>query len=192
MSATKAKQGGRLQLEQSNLCLASNMAKMAKGWISHDAMVKMQYRIRKHRAGVQDKKMWGVGFHAHTRVKATIEWHLAMVLESNIVSCLPCQNGTRKNPQTCWRCKRPGATPPEPGAPCLECHLRQPVTMRQHNGPKSKVCHPNMGIYILLFPVLNVSILIHMPWIASPIKIFHQICWLMKEHPLVSTLSAMW
>jgi len=30
MSATMARQGGRVQLEQSNMCLALNMAKMAK------------------------------------------------------------------------------------------------------------------------------------------------------------------
>ena len=31
MSATMARQGGRVQLEQSNMRLALNMAKMAKG-----------------------------------------------------------------------------------------------------------------------------------------------------------------
>jgi len=38
MSATMARQGGRVQLEQSDICLALNMAKMAKGWFSRAAI----------------------------------------------------------------------------------------------------------------------------------------------------------
>jgi len=68
----------------------------------------------------------------------------------------------------------------------------QPVTMSQLICPQSKVCHPDFCIYIVLFPVVNFSIMMHMPRIASVIKIWIQICWLMKEHPLVSTLSAAW
>jgi len=71
-------------------------------------------------------------------------------------------------------------------------HLFHPWTMRQVTHPISKVCHPDMCIYIPLFPVVNFSILIHMPRITSMIKIFIQICRLMKEHPLVSMLAASW
>jgi len=52
--------------------------------------------------------------------------------------------------------------------------------------------HPDMCIYILLFPTLNFSVLITMPRIESAIKILFQICYLMKQHLLVSTLSAAW
>jgi len=34
MSATMARQGGRVQLEQSDMCVALNIAKMAKGLFS--------------------------------------------------------------------------------------------------------------------------------------------------------------
>jgi len=71
-------------------------------------------------------------------------------------------------------------------------HLFHLVTMRQLTYPKSKVCHPDICIYILLLSVLNFEILMHTPRITSVIKILIQICWLMKEHPLVSTLSAAW
>jgi len=49
-----------------------------------------------------------------------------------------------------------------------------------------------MHIHIYLFPVLNFLLLMHLPRIASTIQISIHICWLMKEHPLVSTLSAVW
>jgi len=71
-------------------------------------------------------------------------------------------------------------------------HLFHLVTMRQLTYPKSKVCHPDICIYILLLSVLNFEILMHTPRITSVIKILIQICWLMMEHPLVSTLSAAW
>ena len=38
MSATMARQRGRVQLEQSGMCLAWNMAKMAKGGFSRAAV----------------------------------------------------------------------------------------------------------------------------------------------------------
>jgi len=59
---------------------------------------------------------------------------------------------------------------------CPECHLCHLVPMRQLNVPKSTICHPDMCIYTLLFPELNVSILMHMPRIASQIQIIIQIC----------------
>ena len=71
-------------------------------------------------------------------------------------------------------------------------HLFHRVTMRQLTYPKSQVCHPAMYVSILLSPLLNLSIMVHMPRIACMIKISIQICWLMKEHTLVNTLSAAW
>jgi len=47
MSATMARQGGRVQLEQSHMHLALNLAKMAKGGFSHVAIEESQYLIKK-------------------------------------------------------------------------------------------------------------------------------------------------
>jgi len=43
MSATMAGQGGRVQLGQFDMRLALNMAKMAKGGLSHAAVEETQY-----------------------------------------------------------------------------------------------------------------------------------------------------
>ena len=73
-----------------------------------------------------------------------------------------------------------------------ERHLHRLATMQELDFPKSKVCHPDMFIYILLLPMLNSLNLRHMTRITCAIKIVFQICWLMEEHPLVSTVSAAW
>jgi len=73
-----------------------------------------------------------------------------------------------------------------------ERHLHHPVATREPMVPKSKVCHLDMCIYWLLFPAMHLSILMHMPRIASMIKILFQICRLMKKHPLDSTLPTAW
>jgi len=116
MSATMVRQGGRVQLEQSDMRLALNMAKMAKGGFLRAAIEEMQQPIRKPRAEVEEKNR-GVEFPAHEKVEAAIERHPSMVLKNHMDGCLPCQNRTAKNPQTCWRRKSTGAPPPEPAAP---------------------------------------------------------------------------
>jgi len=58
---------------------------------------------------------------------------------------------------------------------CPEHHLRHLVTVTDVKDPKQKLCHPDMSIYILFFPALNISILLHMPRIASVLKILFQI-----------------
>jgi hypothetical protein len=45
-------------------------------------------------------------------VKAAIARHPAMLRQNQTPGCLPCQNGTGKNPQTRWRRKGTGAPPP--------------------------------------------------------------------------------
>jgi len=52
MSATMARQGGRVQLEQSDMRLALNMAKMAKGGFSRAAVEGTQQLIKKPPAKV--------------------------------------------------------------------------------------------------------------------------------------------
>jgi len=52
MSTTMARQGGQVQLEQSNMHLALNMGKMAKGGFSHAAIEETQYLMKNPHAKV--------------------------------------------------------------------------------------------------------------------------------------------
>jgi len=200
MSATMARQGGRVQLEQSDMRLALNMAKMAKGGFLRAAIEEMQHLMKKPRAEVQEEKKWGVEFPGHRKVKDAIEQHPAMVYENHTDSCLPCQNGTAKNPWTCWRRKGTGAppqvqliqpttelTPPPPGTPPVP-----PADKIVAKVPNSQISPADMDINMLPFTTLNFSIMIHIRRIVSTMMILFQICGMMKEHPLVSTLSAAW
>jgi len=73
MSATMARQGGRFHLEQPDMCLAFNLAKMAKGGFSLARIEETQYMIKKPRAEVQEEKKRGVEFPGHEEVKAVRE-----------------------------------------------------------------------------------------------------------------------
>jgi len=117
MLATMARQGGWVQLEQSNMRLALNMATMAKEGFSRTTIKETQQLIKKPRAEVREEKKLGVVFPEHNKVKAAIERHPAMVHENQMDGCLPCQNGTAKNPQTRWRCNGTGAPPPRQAPP---------------------------------------------------------------------------
>jgi len=130
MSATMARRGGRVQLEQSDMHLALNMAKMAKEGFSRAAIEEMTYLIKKPRAEVREEKKRGVEFPRDKKGKAAIQRHPAMLRHNQTSGCLPCQNGTAKNPQTRCRCKGTGSpplarrrvrtpepTPPLPGTP---------------------------------------------------------------------------
>jgi len=112
MSATMARQEGRVQLEQSDMRLALNMAKMAKEGFSCAAIEETKYLIQKPRTDVREEKKWGVEFPGHKKVKAAVQRHPAMLCHNRTPGCPPCQNGTAKNPQTHWRRKGTGAPPP--------------------------------------------------------------------------------
>jgi hypothetical protein len=73
MSAIMARQGGRVQLEQSDMRLALNMAKMAKEVFSHAAIEESKYLIQNPRAEVQEEKNRGIQFQGHEEVKAAIQ-----------------------------------------------------------------------------------------------------------------------
>jgi hypothetical protein len=79
MSAMMARQGGRVPLEQSNIRLAFNMAKMAKGGCSRAALQVTQYVIKIPCAEVREEKKRGVQFPGHNNVKAAKERHPAMI-----------------------------------------------------------------------------------------------------------------
>jgi len=112
MSATMARQGGQVQLEQSDMRLALNMAKMAKESFSRAAIEETKYLIKKPHAEVREGNKRGVEFPGHNKVKAAIQRHPAMLRQNQTSGCLPCHNGTAKNPQTRWRRKGTGAPPP--------------------------------------------------------------------------------
>jgi hypothetical protein len=109
MSATMASQEGRVQLEQSDMCLVMNMAKMAKGGFARTAVQEMEYLIEKPHVTVREQKKWGVEFSGPEKVKAAIVRHSAMLHHNQTGRCLPCQNGNAKNRQTHSRHKATGA-----------------------------------------------------------------------------------
>jgi len=59
------------------MCLALNMAKMAKGAFLCAAMEKMQYLINQSHTKVREEKTRGVEFPGHEKVKAVTEIHPA-------------------------------------------------------------------------------------------------------------------
>jgi len=89
------------------------MAKMAKGGFSCAATEETQYLIKAPRPKVQEETKRGVDFPGHTKVKAVIERHPAMLRQNHTPRCLPCPNGTAKIPQTYWTCKGTCAPPPD-------------------------------------------------------------------------------
>jgi hypothetical protein len=109
MSATMVRQGGRVQLYQSDMCLALNMAKEG---FSRAAFDETEHLIKKPCAEVREEKKWGVEFPGNIQVKAVIGRHRAMHCHNQTSGCLPCQNNTTQNPQTRWRRKGTGAPPP--------------------------------------------------------------------------------
>jgi len=54
MSATMARQGGQVRLEQSAMCHALNMARMAQEGFSHATIEEMQYLTKKPLAEVRE------------------------------------------------------------------------------------------------------------------------------------------
>jgi len=56
MSAIMVRQGGSVQLEQSNMCLVLNMAKIAKGEILCAAIEDMKHLFMMPRAEVRDDR----------------------------------------------------------------------------------------------------------------------------------------
>jgi len=62
MSTTMARHGGRVQLEQSDMHFAMNMATMAKEGLSCTAIEEMQEQIMKSHANGREEMMRGVVF----------------------------------------------------------------------------------------------------------------------------------
>jgi len=117
MSATIAREGGRVQLAQSDMHLPMNMAEIAVGGFLPTAIAEMQHLMKKPCARVRAEKKWEVEFPRHREVNAPMESHPAMVHENQTDVRLPYHNGTAKHLQTPWRGNGMGAPPPEPATP---------------------------------------------------------------------------
>jgi hypothetical protein len=111
------RQEGRVQLEPSDLRLALNMAKMANGGYLRATIVETYELIKKPRAEVREEEKRRVEFPGPPKVKAAMERQPAMVCKDHTAGCLPCQNGTAKNPHTRWRWKGPVVFPSELAVP---------------------------------------------------------------------------
>jgi hypothetical protein len=67
------RQGGHVQLEQSDKRLALNMVKMAIAGFSRAAMMETQQLLKKPRPEVREEKKQGVEFAGYQKVKAAIK-----------------------------------------------------------------------------------------------------------------------
>jgi len=63
-----ARQGGRVQLEQSDMRLALNMAKLTKGRYSRAAIEEKEFLIKRPLPEVREEKQWGAEFPGHENV----------------------------------------------------------------------------------------------------------------------------
>jgi hypothetical protein len=66
-------------MEQSDMRLALNMAKLVKEGFSRAATEETKYLIKKLCAEVREEKKRGVEFPGHKKVKAAIQRHSAML-----------------------------------------------------------------------------------------------------------------
>jgi len=94
MAATMAKKRDRVPLEQSDMCLALNIAKMAKGGLLCASIGEWQYLIHEPHGAGQEEKKRGVEFPGHNNMKVAIARHPAMVHQNYTSRCFACQNGT--------------------------------------------------------------------------------------------------
>jgi hypothetical protein len=68
-----ARQGGQVLLEQPMMCLAMNLAKIAKGGFSPAAIEETQQLFKRSSTNIRDEKKRSVDFPRHKNVKAAIE-----------------------------------------------------------------------------------------------------------------------
>jgi len=177
MPATMVRYGGRVQIEQSDMPLTLNTAKMAIWGFLRTTIDETQQQIKKPCVIVREEKKWGVEFHGHILVKAAIERHPAMVYKNHMDGCLPCQNCTTNNPQSGWRHRGTGAPTPEPAAPPPRkpSPPGPPPALRgdtDSNESYEIEGMPSRCVYIhSRHPNSQLSIIIYMPRIASTMKI---------------------
>jgi len=105
LSATMARHGGRVQLEQSDMRMGLNKAKMATGWFLRGTIEETNYLIKEPRAEAQEEMKQGVESPGHTSMKAAMERHPVRLHQNHMDECLPCQNSTAMNMLTGGRPK---------------------------------------------------------------------------------------
>jgi len=98
MSPIMARQEGQVQLEQSDMRLALNMAKMAKEGFSRATIEETKSLMNKPCPQVSEEKKRGFEFPGYKEVKAAIQRHPAMLRQSQMAGCLTYENVTAKNP----------------------------------------------------------------------------------------------
>jgi cell division GTPase FtsZ len=90
MSATMARQGGQVQLQQSDMSLVMKMAKMATAGFSSTAIEETHHLVKCPRAEVQHEIKQAVEISGHQIVIAVIVRHPGMVWETQTNGCLHC------------------------------------------------------------------------------------------------------
>ena len=73
MSATMGREGGRVQLEHSDMRRVVNMARMPKDGVSLAPIEETNHHIKKHHTDVRQQKRRGVEFPNDEQVKAAIQ-----------------------------------------------------------------------------------------------------------------------
>jgi len=149
MPATIARQWGWELLEQTNMCLALNMAKIAKVEFSYATIDWTQYLITPPCPKAFDVKLEGVRFPRHDNVKPAIVRHLAMLRQNDTDGCIPMQCGTAHNLQELWRRNRVGAPPPD--------WLRQETTAPMPPLPVMPTAPPGHNVWALASEIGSVS-----------------------------------
>jgi len=112
-----ARQGGWVQLEQSDMRLAMNMAIIAEAGFSCAAFGEMTQLIKECRAEVREEKTQEAVFPEHKKAKAAIKRRPVIVRENQTDRCLPYHNSRAKNAQTHWSRNGTCAPAPQPAPP---------------------------------------------------------------------------
>jgi len=181
MSGTMVRQGGRVQLEQSDMCLSLNMARMAKDGFLRAAIEAKTYLIQTPPAKVRVEKKRGVECPGHEKVKAAIQRHPAMLRQNQTSSCHPCQMALKIIRRHAGGAKEQVHLHPPNAESGFQSRLRirpghrppRLVTLPEHNLLKLSICLRDRHIRIQLFPVWNFSKMMSIP---SLIPILIQIC----------------
>jgi hypothetical protein len=171
MSATMARQGGCVQLQQFEMRLALNMPTMAKQGFSRTTIDESTYLIKKPCAKVQEEKKRGVKFPRHKKVKAAIQRHPAMLRQNHTSGCLSCHMAPQRMRSHAGDAVEQVHFHPTDAERRLQCRLHfcpapdppQPITLPECKVLNSSICRLDIHISIQHFPVWNLSMMMRIP-----------------------------
>jgi len=179
---------------------------MANSGYSCDIIQETQYAVMQPRAEVWEDKQRGVEFTGHNQAQPAIERHVAMLHQNQTDRWLPCQNLTAKNRKICCRRKGTGVPPPNwriqttpepipplPGTPPLSS--MPPTAPGNNAGAQCSQIVTVLAGYAYSHTLLPCAEQFTLDWNAQDSQHdtdFDPDMLTMKEHPLVSTLSAVW